>query len=141
VNFVSNQAYKLAVLADAVAGALLTAKLALFQNDITPTPETPLASYTVATFTGYLVKTITWLAPSIADDGEPEVVGTVSEWRPTDSVTPNSVYGLLLESTGAALYQAGRFDNAPLPMASNLDAILPVIRVRMTPSGIAVIVS
>jgi len=141
MNMVSNQAYHLDLLADAIAGSLVGAKLALYQNNIDPTPETPIGDYTAATFTGYAQKAITWLAPSIADDGTPEVVGTTTEWRPTDAVTPNSIYGLLLVTAGGALYQAGKFDNDPLPMGSNLDSLLVTFRVRLAPTGLVVLIS
>jgi len=136
-----NQASVLAALADVVAGDLAGAKLGLYQNNLDPTPETPIGDYTAATFTGYAQKAITWLAPSVADDGTPEVVGIVTEWRPTDGVTPNSIYGLILVETGGALRAATKFDGAPLGMSSALDSLLPTFRLRLTPAGLVALVS
>lgn len=123
------------------AGPLNGAKLALSITNINPSPETPLGSYGTASFTGYAEKSITWLEPSVADDGTPELVGTVTEWRPTDAVTPETIYILLLKTSGGALYAAGRFDGAPLPMAGPLDQIIPTIRIRLTPTGPVAVVS
>lgn len=123
------------------AGPLNGAKLGLSQTNVNPTPETPITAYEAASFTGYAQKTITWLEPSVADDGTPEIVGTVTEWRPTDAVTPNSIYVLLVLTSGGALYAAGRFDTAPLPMGSALDQIIPTIRIRLTASGPVAVVS
>jgi len=139
---VANQAWRVAVLEDVIAGVLTANKVALYQSNTNPTPETPIGDYTEATYSGYAKEAITWSAPTIADDGTIEVIGVVGEFRPTSSVVTNSIYGLLLvDTTGAILYAAERFDGAPLAMASVLDAIIPTLRVRITPSGVSVVVS
>lgn len=141
---VFNQAYALALLAALVAedGLLDGAVCALGQADIVPTPATPLASYTIATYTGYGTEAITWLAPSVSDDGTPEVVGTVGEFRPTGTTVGNQIYTLQITNTGGTvLLAAARFTLAPVPMVSTLDSILPTIRIRATPAGLVAVVT
>jgi len=143
-SLLANQAMNLAVLADvvtAVTGELTGAEVELFQNDILPTPETPLGDYTLATYDGYAAQAVTWLAPSVADDGSVELVGTVPEWRPTGSVTPNVIYGMLLLTAGGALRAALRFDDAPIPMGSTLDSLITTIRFRAPCGGTVAVVS
>lgn len=142
MDLITNQTLALGVTADAVAGILTANKVALFQNNIIPTPATPLVDYTEATYSGYAKEAVTWLAPTVADDGVVEVIGIVGEFRPTSSVVVNSIYGILLvDTTGAILYVAARFDNPPLPMNSTLDNIVVTLRVRIVPGGIVVTVS
>lgn len=142
MNLIGNQAWALDVTADAIAGVLTANKVALFQSNTVPTPATVIGDYTQATYSGYALEAITWSAPTLADDGSVEVIGILGEFRPTSSVVQNTIYGLLLvDTTGLILYAAARFDDAPLPMNSVLDAIVPTIRVRITPGGLVVTVS
>lgn len=142
MDLVPSQAFSLGVTADAIATTLDACKVKLFQNNIVPGPNTILGDYTEATYSGYAAEAITWSDPTIADDGSIEVIGIVGEFRPTSSVVVNSIYGLLLvDTTGAILYAGARFDAPPLPMNSVLDAIVPTLRVRITPGGIVAVVS
>lgn len=142
MNLVGNQAWALAATADVIAGVLTANKVKLYQSNTIPTPATPIGDYTEATYSGYALEAITWSAPTLADDGSVEVLGVVGEFRPTSSAVQNSIYGLLLvDTTGAILYAAARFDAPPLPMNSTLDAIIVTLRVRFTPGGVVVTVS
>lgn len=142
MNIVGNQTWALAVLTDALAGVLTANKVALFQSNTIPTPNMVLGDYTEATYTGYAKEAVTWSVPTVADDGTVEVIGIVGEFRPTGTAVTNAIYGVLLvDTTGAILYGAARFDAPPLPMSSALDAIIVTLRVRMTPGGIVVTVS
>jgi len=144
VDLIAFQALDLAIAADvvtAVTGALIDAEVRLYQNDVTPSAGMVLADFDVATYDGYADEAVTWLAPSVADDGTVEIVGTVGEFRPTGAVTPNTIFGaLLLDGTGA-LIMAGRFDGAPLPMGSVLDSLLVTPRWRAPSSGLMSVVS
>jgi len=114
----------------------------LYQNDITPTPNRPIGDYTEATYTGYAAEALTWLAPTLNDAGQIEVIGTVGEFRPTASTVQNTIYGLYLTDTaGAVLLEAARFDNAPLPMNSVLDSIITTFRQIMPAGGTVAVVS
>lgn len=117
---------------------LFGAKVRLCQGDIVPDSNTTLAALNAdsATFTGYAEKTITWNAPSRASDGSIEVVGGLSEWRPTDAVTPNNLFVAYVVNAAGNLVLAGRFDSPPIPMADALDSLLLTIRWRPTAGAI-----
>ncbi len=130
--------------ADEVAGHLAGAKLGLFVGPVDVTQARVLADFVAAkaTFTGYVKTAITWLAPSVADDGTVEVVGTVPQFRPTDAVNPNMIQGCWIEDSAAAdWYFAGIFDNQPLPMNSALDAMIVTVRFRPRTNSFVVVVS
>jgi len=126
----------------AALGCLNAAKCHLFQNNIVVNRFTTLAALAAAeaTFAGYAAAAITWGAPSVADTGEVEVVGTVPQFRPTNAVTPNSIWGLYVtDSANAKLYFAGTFDAAPLAMGDNLHTI--TVTIRWKPATFAVVVT
>lgn len=102
----------------------------LFQTDIPADPAVPVAVYNSdsATFTGYAEQAVTWSAPTIGTDGLMEAVGTVPEFRPTDAVTPNSIYGAYLVDGDDSLAAVGRFDDAPVAMGSPLNKIELTVR-------------
>lgn len=142
MNLTEFQGSQLArALADTIAGGPLLGLLVdLYQTPIAITPLTPLATFlaAIATFVGYAQGTVTWALPSVADSGEVEVVGSLATWRPTNSVTPNQIYGAYASlAAGPTLALAGQFDTAPLPMVSNLDLIIATVRYR--PSGTSMI--
>jgi len=133
-----------ALLDTTTAGGLLDATVDLYQTPIAVTPETPLATFTaaVATFTGYAQGVVTWELPTVADDGEVEVIGTLPIWRPTDGVTPNQIYGMFIRlDVGGSLAMAGQFDTPPLPMISALDSIICTLRYRPASGTLVVTVS
>lgn len=129
------QGLQLGILADAttaVTGTLLnTNVIDLFQNDIPFAPGNVIGDYDLADYTGYAAEAITWSAATLSDDGQVETVGVTGEFRPTDGVTPNQIYGWLLRNAGGDILGGGNF-NPPLPMVSALDAILLTPRVRFT---------
>lgn len=138
-SIVASQVFELGALADAIAGVLTTAKCKLFQNNYTPTPSSVVADFTAATYVGNATATLTFDAPSVSDDGHVETHATPAAWRPTNGVTPNTIYGLYItDTTGADLLFACRFDGAPLPMNDSLDVIITVITLRLAGSGISV---
>lgn len=122
-------------------GLLDGALVRLFINDVQPVVTSVVGDFTAATYTGHADKEITWLAPSISDDGIPEVIGTVPEFRPTDSVLPNTVFGALLLDAGHIMMEGGRFEEGPLPMESALDAILITVRLRFDMVSMMAVVS
>lgn len=143
MDFIKTNVEALAVLGALTgAGGLLDdAELFLFVNDIQPQQTSVIGDFDPTTYTGHGNEQITWLTPSIADDGTPEVIGTAGEFRPTDDVTPNSVYGVLIVTSGGDLVEAGRFEDAPLPMQSDTDAILITVRLRFIGDTIGVVIS
>jgi len=137
-----SQAFDLALSAEVVAGVLMPVKLVLIKTNLALDRNTALADVVAAKadYTGAIEGVITWLAPSIADDGSIEVVGTVPEYRPTDAVTPNQIYGCaLLTALDAALYAVCSFADGPLPMESALNSILATLRYK--PEGGSMVVT
>lgn len=133
------QDLELAALADIVAGTLAGAEIALFQNDIVATGSLPLGDYTPADYDGYAPEAVTWLAPSMGEGNEPEVIGIVGEFRPTGTTTPNVIYGALLtDGAGTTLFAAANLDNPPADMAATTDAIVVTVRLRYGPEGLLV---
>jgi hypothetical protein len=144
VDLFEYQASQLGRAANDVAGELTGTKVHLYKTALPVDGTTDLATFHTdeATFTGYAAKSITWLTPSVSDDGIVEVVGTVPEFRPTDSVAPNDIWGIYITDTAAAtLLFCGQFDNPPLPMNGTTDAIVVTIRFRPADQSIAVQIS
>lgn len=114
-------------------GDLDGAKVDVYCNAVTPTPNSVAGDFTAPTYTGHGAKTVTWLAPSMSDAGTPEVIGTLAEFRPTDGVTPNTVYGITLKTSGGSLRAASRISVPGIPLQSSMDSILCTIRLRLDP--------
>lgn len=141
---ITTLAFKLGILADAitaVTGSLTGATMNLFTNNIDPTPTTPLTAYDLADYTGNGTEVITWNGVSISDGGEPEIVGVVGEFRPTDAVTPNTIYGCLLLDGAGALLAACKFLDGPRPMGDAQDAVVLAPRIRLENGCFVVIIS
>jgi len=105
---IGSQKSRLAVAVAAVP--LLAPKMALFKNDIVPTPSNVLADFTEADFTGYAQQSPVFGAVVIDENGIP-VAPASSTFTASGSAITNTVYGMyLLDSTGA-LVGAARFDS------------------------------
>lgn len=145
MDLVGNNGFDLLVAADVVAGALSGAVLHLFQTDFVPDRNTTLAELTaaIATYTGYASEAVTWLAPSVTDTGDIEVVGTVGEFRPTGAIIANQIFGCYLVDAEVVpnLLFCARFEDAPYPMASTLNAIIVTLRYNPRTGARAVTVS
>ena len=129
------------IAATAAVGPLHNLKADLCQTSMTIDRNTDLAALEagVATFGGYVQGTVTWDAPSLSDDGNIEVVGTMPVWRPTDTTVPNVIYSIYFtEAVGSLLMFCASFDNGPLPMNDTLDQIMCVIRWRPQTGGLVV---
>jgi len=144
MDLLATQVLDLDVAADvitAVTGALVTAEIELFTNNFQPTRSSVIGDFDLPTYTGYAAEAVTWLAPSVSDDGQVEIIGTAGEFRPTDAVTPNTVYGMLVTDGVTKVHYAARFPDGPLPMEDALDAILLTLRARIPAAGICAVVS
>lgn len=142
MEFVSNDTFESAILSALIAedGLLDGAQVALFQNEVVATRSRPIGQYDVATYTGYTVEDVTWLGLRKADDGSMELVGTVPEFKPTDVTVGNTIYGALLLDSDGDLVAAGNLEVAA-EMRAVTDSILITVRVRLTASGLGVVVS
>lgn len=101
----------------------------LYQNDITPTPDTVVGDLDVATFTGYAQVTLTtFSAPYLNADGAGAVLTPLAQFNTAAPYTVgNVVYGYWIEDVDGALLLAGRFPNAPITMAGAGDHIAALI--------------
>jgi hypothetical protein len=111
-------------------------KYRLFQNDITPTPESVAADFTVATFDGYADKIFTMPSGPFRDvDGSFYFTGG-GTWTMSGSTTPNVIYGsYVLDFTGANLIFAQRFDT-PVPMVDAFSVIAIAAKVNFPRNGL-----
>lgn len=109
----------------AVGEVLAGVKIHLYQNNLVPIATTPLASFTEATFTGYVAQAAgTWGMPYIGADSLPHVTAPGLQWQPTDAVTPNIIYGWYATNTaGTVLLFAAAFP-APIPMMDTTHAVV-----------------
>lgn len=129
---------------EAIAAYLLGLKADLYKTPIDLTTNPPLATFqaAIADYAGYAQGVVTWDTPSVSDDGTVEVIGTYDQFRPTDSVNPNGIWGVYFTAAiGGALVFFGQFDTAPLPMASALNQITITLRYRPADQSIVAYVS
>lgn len=131
-------------IADVLAGHLAAVSVGLYKTDIELTEGLTFADLDAvkANYTGYAAEAVTWSAVTVSDDGEVELIGVVGEFRPTGMAVTNTVYGAyVFDPVATTLKLVGRFDDAPLPMASADDAILVTLRYRLKDGSLAVVVS
>jgi len=98
----------------------------LFQNDITPGPNSVVADFTEANFGSYASVTLsTWGAPYVDVDGIAKVSPPSSQFQPDDSDDPNTIYGFYVTQAGAptVLLYAARLDT-PVPLVTPADALI-----------------
>ncbi len=110
-------------LCDLLDTDLLLCKVKLFQNDYNPDQDTTLANLTVATFSGYLDKTITALLPPYYDPvGGASTQIATQQWDHSGGGVANTIYGFWVENAGGDLILVGRFDT-PVGMSALGDSI------------------
>lgn len=132
----------LALLASLAAGPLADLHIDLFKSNTQVTHANLKANFTLCNYEGYEQKDIVWQAPSIADDGTPEMVGVFPELRPAGDATPNVAYGFILtDDADDLLWWAARFDRPPLAMNDENDAVNVTIRLRLQGKSLVVVVS
>jgi hypothetical protein len=116
---------------------LALSKIGLFQTpSVTPTVNSVLANFTVATFNTYAA---VGAAPFSAVFDTPTGFDTVesvhTHWQMTDALKPNTIFGaLLLDATGATLLGAELFNNA-FPLGTAFDAFDYHLRFSFDPTG------
>lgn len=110
----------------AAVGPLDAALLALGKENIDITANSTLAELEAgeATFVGYARKLVTWSVATVGEDGALQTVGEHPEFRPTNSVTPNTIfYAFLVNEAEDAVLAVGKFDGLGRPMDSALNNI------------------
>lgn len=113
------------------AGPLNGAKVRLFKNDISPGPDTVLANLVTADYGGYADSpAVVWSAGDTDFDDRAVLVGASQNFAPTDSVTPNTIYGYcIMDSTSTNLLFAERFPNSvDLTSPADILVIVPMFR-------------
>lgn len=109
----------LGVLVD-VDGLLNGAKMKLFKNNLMPTPNSVIADFEIADFTGFSTSTaLVWGTPYYQADGTPVVLAGAKTFIVTsaDPVVGNTIYGYYItDGAGTALLYSERFDS-PVLMA------------------------
>jgi hypothetical protein len=117
------------VLANTIQAITTDCKIGLFQNELTLTPEVVFTDLTLATFSGYTLKTITlgfgeaYYAPTgngaEIRSGEQQF-NFVTPTLPTLPVT-NTIFGYYVQLSDDTLLVVGTFD-PPIAMVTNGDA-------------------
>ena len=127
------------------AGALAHAMVQLVNsNSITLNGGTPLGSVSplFGGYDGYSADSISWQAPGVNVSGAVEVIGIVSPFRPTDSTSPQNMYGVVItDQLGLNLLFAAPFDAPPLPMQSAYNTITLTLSYQPITSTIVVTVT
>lgn len=112
----------------AIAAAVKTASLdggglRLYQNDYAPNADSVLASFDVATFSGYANKVIAaWGPPYIDASGNVVSLAGLETFAHNGGAVSNLIYGAYYLDAGGALVWAGRF-TGPIGMAAGTDAL------------------
>lgn len=93
-------------------GVFNGALCALFQNPITPTENTPFASFTPADFNGYAPSAaLVWGSPFLSPNGVWCVSAPSVLFTPTDGLVQNTIYGYYIVNPGNTDWLAAtRFD-------------------------------
>lgn len=100
-----------------------TAKIALFNNNFTPSKSSVLADFTPAVYSGYAPKSITWSAAFFDSNGVP-VSSSGELLFQQAGATGDNVYGAYItDAAGAVLLASGRLDLAPFLFVNNGDTL------------------
>ena len=113
--------------ASALQAALAVSTLDLFQNNVTPTKNSVVGDFVVATYDGYVQQAIATVPPPIIDS----INGGISLVIPSNLFVygpvgsppvTNQIYGFIIRTAAGKLLAAGTFAN-PISMAALMDAI------------------
>jgi hypothetical protein len=110
--------------------------IGLIAAPFTPAPTLTLANLTEATFHGYSRQALgNPTATFTGGDGNEYVEFTTAQFLCSDTVSPNTIYGLFLTfgNSTTALWATDPFP-APLPMASPANQITITPRVGLNPT-------
>lgn len=92
------------------------AKLHLFSNNISPTPNNVLADFIECIFTGYAAASVTWSAAFYDQNGIAVSSGGALLFVQSAVTVGDNCYGAYLTDTaGAVLLGAARLDSPPFP--------------------------
>jgi|HubBroStandDraft_3_1064219.scaffolds.fasta_scaffold01389_12 hypothetical protein len=113
------------------------ASMGLIAAPFAPSSTLTLASITEANFSGYARKSIG--NPTIAftgADGNEYVEGTTNSWMPSDTVTPNTIYGVFINpgNSTTTLWASDQL-GIPVPLAGPGNQLTATPRVGFNPTN------
>lgn len=115
----------------ATGGPFNALTLALYQNNLTPTPGNVLADFTIADYDGYAnVAGVTFSSPYYDTDGTALAIGADAPFICTGSTTPNTIYGYLYVDAGVTTLKAAfQFANSVgIAKAGQACPVVPFLR-------------
>jgi hypothetical protein len=118
-------------------GGLGDGSIGLIAAAFSPGPNLTFAGITEASFHGYARKALNSSSVTFTGgDGNEYVELGTFQWLPSDTVTPNNIYGAFLTygNSSTNLWGADPFA-APLPMSSPANQITITVRVGLNPAG------
>jgi hypothetical protein len=128
----------------AAVGCLDLAVCQLVKPGVALAKDTLLADVVarVADYTGYANGAIVWSGPTVnTEDGKIEYKGTVSQFRPTDGVTPNTIAGIaVIDVGGTKLYMVANISGTPIPMRDQFSAMDVTLLWRPQDNSLSVII-
>jgi len=115
-----------------------TIAIKLFQNDLTPGPNTVVGDFVEADFSGYAVVAVNQVGIAWDDDdGNAAQSFDNAHFQGTTGAVTNTIYGWWMTGTidgvtANQLIQAKRFDT-PIPVNGSMDAIdfIPLLKIGM----------
>jgi hypothetical protein len=97
---------------------LVGCEIVLYKAGPTPTPDSVLSEFTPCDFSGYADETITFSGPINESDGSATMIGSMTVYNLSDTITTNTVLGalLLFGNDSLGLAAADQF-SAPVVLA------------------------
>lgn len=109
--------------------------LGLFTNVYSPNVNTLLANLTEATYTGYVRGAITWNAPFIGEGALSLIEGTKVDFRPSDTITPNTIQGAFIVGSDSVTLLLVEVLPTPVPLTSADYLLAYIPRVGLDPGA------
>jgi hypothetical protein len=102
---------------------------------VVPSNTDTLATYTEATFDGYVMKNISVMfGPARQPDGSFQTF-VYDVWSQTGNTTPNTIYGAYITDPAGNLVLASRFP-APVPMVDAFSVLSTQLTVGIAQNGL-----
>lgn len=111
----------------AALGLLDGAKVHLYQTEIAPTADTPLATFAAseADYSGYASQTVaTWLASYVGDDQRARVSAASLLFQPNASTVPNEIFGVYVTNAASDTLLYAYLLDVPVDLSSADDGLI-----------------
>jgi hypothetical protein len=118
---------------------LLSCSIGLCSTNFTPSRTTTLAALVAGEpgYTGYARKAVTWNKASRDAGGAIQSLGTAAEFRPTDGVTPATVYVVFGVLSNGSLGFCGPLDDAPVALNDQFSNLIVTLAWKPTSGGLS----